>query len=64
MTDTNQLHQDFLHDFTKLLRQYNAEFEVMDGIPEVFFNGVWDENGDTIRPHSYFNLPNCINPNR
>jgi hypothetical protein len=63
MTDNNQLHQDFLRDFTELLQLYNAEFEMMEGIPEVFFNGVWNEDGDTIRPQSNFNLPNYVNPN-
>ena len=30
MTDTEQLHQDFLNDFTELLKKYNAIFEVND----------------------------------
>lgn len=64
MTNTEQRHKAFLQDFTKLLRLYNAEFEMMDGVPEIFFNGVWNEDGDEISPHSCFNLPNYINPNR
>jgi hypothetical protein len=63
MTDTNQLHQDFLNDFTELLQLYNAEFELMEGIPEIFFHYISNENADVIREHSNFNLPNYINPN-
>lgn len=63
MTDTNQLHQDFLRDFTELLEKYNAEFEVVDGIPEIFFHYIWGEDVDVIRECSHFNLPNYINPN-
>lgn len=62
MTDTEQLHQDFLSEFTQLLQRYNAEFEMLEGVPEVFFHGVWDENGDTIRSQSAFALPNFIGP--
>lgn len=62
MTDTEQLHQDFLRDFTELLQRYNAEFEMLDGLPEVFFHSVLDDGGDEIRGYSTFNLPNYINP--
>ena len=30
MIETEQLHQDFLKDFTELLEKYNARFEVED----------------------------------
>jgi len=63
MTNTEQLHQDFLRDFTELLQRYNAEFDMCDDTPEVFFHYISDENADIIREHSTLNLPNYINPN-
>lgn len=63
MTNTEQLHQDFLQDFTELLQRYNAEFEMMEGIPEVYFQYICNEDADVIREYSTFNLPNYINPN-
>lgn len=57
MTETEQLHQDFLNDFTELLRRYNAEFEICDNNAEIFFYG------DEIRSYSYINLPYYIKPN-
>jgi hypothetical protein len=60
MTDTQQLHQDFLRDFTELLQRYNAEFERGYGhygeTAEINFSGIY-ENGETIRPYSYITLP-------
>lgn len=55
MTDNEQLHQDFLRDFTELLQQYVAAFEVCDGIPEIQFHGIY-QNRETIRPYSYITL--------
>lgn len=63
MTDTEQLHQDFLRDFTELLQRYNAEFDMSDDNPEVYFHYICNENADIIREHSTLNLPNYINPN-
>ena len=63
MTDTDQLHQDFLRDFSKLLRRYNSDFEVMEGDPVIFFHGELNEDGDPIRPYTDFVLPKYINPN-
>ena len=62
MTDTEQLHQDFMRDFNELLQRYNAEFEVYDGIPEIYFNGIY-QDGETIRPYSFSTLNTYINPN-
>ena len=62
MTDTQQLHQDFMRDFNELLQRYIAEFEVYDGIPEICFHGIY-QDGDTVRPYSDITLPNYINPN-
>jgi hypothetical protein len=61
MTDTEQLHQDFMRDFSELLQRYGAEFEVYDGIPEIFFRGIY-QDGETIRPYSEITLPRYINP--
>lgn len=63
MTDKEQLHQDFLRDFTELLQKYNAEFEMVDDVPEVYFHYICNEDADVIREHSDFILPNYINPN-
>lgn len=63
MTDTEQLHQDFLNDFTELLKRYNAEFEMIEGSPEVYFHYICNEDADVIREHSDFTLPDYINPN-
>lgn len=60
MADTEQLHQNFLQDFTELLQRYNAEFERGSGhygeLSEISFAGIY-ENGETIRPYSYLTLP-------
>ena len=63
MTDTNQLHQDFLRDFTKLLEKYKAEYELIEDIPEVFFHYILDEDVNVIRECSTFTMPDYINPN-
>ena len=63
MTDTEQLHQDFLNDFNELLKKYKAEFELMEGIPEIFFHGGMVEGQKELRNCSSFTLPNYINPN-
>ena len=62
MTDTEQLHQDFLREFSELLQRYDAEFEVCEDVPEVFFHGIY-QDGETIRPFSYITLPRYINLN-
>lgn len=57
MTDTEQLHQNFLRDFTELLERYTADFERGSGhYAEITFIGIY-ENGETIRPYSYLTLP-------
>jgi hypothetical protein len=61
MTDTEQLHQDFMRDFSELLQRHSAEFEMIEGIPEIFFHGIY-QDGETIRPYSQITLPNYINP--
>jgi hypothetical protein len=62
MADTEQLHQDFLRDFNELLQRHGAEFEMMEGTPEIFFHGIY-QGGETIRPYSYITLPSYVNPN-
>lgn len=62
MTDTEQLHQDFLRDFSELLQRYNADFGVYEDVPEINFNGIY-QDGETIRPFSEITLPRYINPN-
>jgi hypothetical protein len=63
MTDTEQLHQNFLRDFTELLQRYNAEFERGSGhygeFSEISFFGIY-EHGETIRPYSYLSLPSIL----
>ena len=64
MTDTDQLHQEFLNDFTELLRKYKAEFDMVEcHDPEVFFHGGQVEGQEGIRSWSSFVLPRYINPN-
>jgi hypothetical protein len=62
MTDTEQLHQDFMRDFNELLKRYDAVFELYDGIPEINFNGIY-QDGETIRSYSEITLNTYINPN-
>lgn len=59
MDKTQQLHQNFLRDFTELLKKYNAEFEMMEGDPEIFFFSSVEEG----RSYSAFNLPIYVRPN-
>lgn len=63
MTDTNQLHQDFLRDFTELLKKYKASFEMTEFDPYVCFNYVFDGDGNVLREESEIQLPDYINPN-
>lgn len=63
MTDTNQLHQDFLRDFTELLKKYKASFEMTEYDPYVFFVSVMDGDYNVVREESEFELPDYINPN-
>lgn len=63
MTNTEQLHQDFLRDFTELLKKYNASFEMTEFDPHVCFKHVFDGDCNVLREESYFQLPNYINPN-
>ncbi len=63
MSETEQLHQNFLRDFTELLQKYKAEFDVVEDNPEVFFQGGQVEGQKGIRDWSYFTLPKYINPN-
>jgi hypothetical protein len=62
MTNTEQLHQDFLRDFNELLKKYKAEFEVYENSPAIHFHGIY-QDGETIRPWSDMTLPRYINPN-
>jgi hypothetical protein len=64
MTDQQQITDAFMRDFEELLRRYNASFDVYDGNPEIDFDGIYDENGNQVRPYINFQLPNYINPNR
>ena len=69
MTETEQLHQDFLKDFTELLEKYNARFEVEymdDGyfshkVPCIGFNSHVSDN--LVRNYSTIELPDYINHN-
>ena len=71
MTDQQQQITDaFMRDFEDLLRRYNADFDLFQGddyvnaTAEIDFNGIYDENGNQVRPYINFQLPNHINPNR
>lgn len=69
MTDQQkQITDAFMKDFEDLLRKYNASFDFnkydyYGGSPEIDFNVIYDEEGNTLRPYINFRLPNCINPN-
>ena len=62
MANPQQLHRDFMRDFNELLKRYDAVFELYDGIPEIYFNGIY-QDGETIRSYSEINLNTYINPN-
>jgi predicted protein tyrosine phosphatase len=72
MTETEQLHQDFLRDFTELLKKYNAVFEVEETsngynshrVPCIDFPSNYDYTSDKlVRDYSNLQLPDYINPN-
>jgi hypothetical protein len=68
MTDEQQEIIDaFMSDFTELLRRHNASFDVFDNgcytRAEIDFDGIYDENGNQVKPYINFQLPNYINPN-
>jgi hypothetical protein len=72
MTDTEQLHQDFLKDFTELLEKYNAIFEMGDTGEDYYshrvacieFSSNYDYVSDKlVRDYSTLQLPDYINPN-
>lgn len=62
LSHTEQLHQDFMRDFNELLKRYDAGFDVYDGIPEIYFRGIY-KDGQTIRSYSEITLNTYINPN-
>jgi len=69
MTDQQQITDAFMRDFKDLLRRYDADFDLLQGddynaTAEIGFNGIYDENGNQVRPYIDFQLPNHINPNR
>ena len=72
MTETDQLHQDFLKDFTELLKKYNAIFEITDygdgynshRVACIDFHSNYDYVSDElVRDFSELQLPDYINPN-
>jgi hypothetical protein len=72
MTNTEQLHQEFLNDFTKLLEKYNAIFEMGDTGVDYYshrvacieFSSNYDYVSDElVREYSTLQLPDYINPN-
>lgn len=72
MTDTEQLHQEFLNDFTKLLEKYNAIFDMGDigedycshRVACIDFPSNYDYVSDElVREYSTLQLPDYINPN-
>lgn len=71
MNNSNQLHQDFLNDFVKLLKKYDATFEVCDrgcneyysnNVPCVQFSSQYNQDEEQVRDFSEFELPDYINP--
>jgi hypothetical protein len=59
----------FMTEFQEMLRRYNAVFEVYsdnDGFDnctpfaDINFNGIYDEDGNTIREPSEFQMPSYI----
>jgi hypothetical protein len=72
MVETDQLHQDFLKDFTELLKKYNAIFEMGDTGEDYYshrvacieFSSNYDYVSDELlREYSTLQLPDYINPN-
>ena len=66
----DQLRDAFVADFQELLRRYNADFHIVDrggdgynpdNTAEIYFNGEWDEEGNTIRKPSEFYLIEYVN---
>ena len=51
-----------MRDFNELLKRYDAVFELYDGIPEIYFNGIY-QDGEVIRSYSEITLNTNINPN-
>jgi hypothetical protein len=58
----------FMTEFQDLLCRYNATFEIVDigveyhshNVAEIYFNGIYDEDGNTIRKASEFQMPDYI----
>ena len=64
MVETDQLHQDFLKDFTELLEKYNASFEIYTDGPHIVFTSQYDYMSDKlVRGYSTIQLPDFINSN-
>ena len=55
-------------EFQEMLRRYNAVFEIVDVerpyfsecVPEITFNGIYDEDGNVVREFSEFQMPSYI----
>jgi len=64
MTDSNEIRQNFIRDFEELLQRYNADFYRGSGYygetAEIYFNGIYTEDGETVRDCSDFIMPDQI----
>ena len=56
-------------EFQEMLRRYNAVFEIVDigvveyhswNVAEIYFNGIYDEDGNVVREPSEFQMPSFI----
>ena len=68
-TMTNQeIQEAFMSEFQEMIRRYNAVFEIVDigveyhswNVAEIYFNGIYDDNGNVIREPSEFRMPSFI----
>ena len=52
-------------EFQEMIRRYDAIFEIVDigveyssnNVAEIYFNGIYDEDGNVIREPSDFQMP-------
>lgn len=66
--NSQEIKEAFMAEFQEMLRRYNAEFDIVDvgscyfpeNVPEIYFNGIYDEDGNMIREPSEFQMPSYI----
>lgn len=67
--EEQQICEAFMREFKELLRRYNAEFSVTEesqgyyfskAVAEIDFNGVYNADGNMLRPYINFTLPGVV----